>query len=529
MNFFLKILGKKEIKYFEALKTNNNPPKKCLLKPKSLRIQGPKKSQKRLFGKELQNIQYLTEETKIAFNHKKRKRNKKDLLTNNIKVNLTNKENINSINNNITENNNIIENKNNNLGKDVNKNEIKQQNDVTLITNKNSNIIELNNIKDEKKENINNNNKNLDIKQTFPNLYEKNITGNKNNINNDNNEINNSKNINLIKINIIETNVVNITSSVNMTNIANNKTIKKNEIERETKLIKVNILPQLQNEKNIIMTHNNSNKKIRYNLQRAKEYLDEIFIFLKSREEYGIIKENYMILIQTDINEKMRTILINWLIEVHFKFRLLNETLFLCVNIIDRYLSKKNINRKYLQLLGITALFISCKYEEIYAPHAKDLIYMTDNAYKLDEMIKMENEILSVIKFELTLPTSLSFLKIYSTLLNLDEKNNFRCCYLNEVSLINYNLSKFYPSLIACVCLFINLKSDKNFFKGYNEQEMFEITGYNKQDILICLKEMINTLNKINEVNNKFISIKKKYALEKYMKVSNDCFAINED
>ena len=399
-----------------------------------------------------------------------------------------------------------------NLGKNDNKNKINKNNEIN-IENKgiNNNNKEVNNHIYENQENINN-------KENINYLNEQNIQRN------DKESNNNIININSKKINLIKININTINTNIN-TNIANNDTVKKNENINELKIIKVNILPQKEKDMTLIYENN----KIRYNLQRAKEYLDEIYIFLKSREETSISKENYMTLIQTDINEKMRTILINWLIEVHFKFRLLNETLFLCINIIDRYLSQKDINRKYLQLLGITALFISCKYEEIYAPHAKDLIYMTDNAYKLEEMIKMENEILSVIKFELTIPTSLNFLKIYGTLLNLDEKNFFRCYYLNELSLINYNLCKFYPSLIACVCLFINLKSDKNFFKGYNEQEMFKITGYNKQDIVICLEEMVKSLNKVNEINNKFISIKKKYALDKYMKVSNDCFMINDD
>ena len=514
MNFFLKILGKKEIKYFEHNKHKNNPPKKCLLKPKSLRIQGPKNIKKRIFGKELQNLQCLTEEIKSNFNHKKRKRTAKDILSNNIKENINNKDNNNSLNN-IMENNFIkeknMENKIN-LGKNDNKNKIKRNNEIN-IENKgiNNNNKEVNNHIYENQENIIN-------KENINYLNEQNIQRN------DKESNNNIININSKKINLIKININTINTNIN-TNIANNDTVKKNENINELKIIKVNILPQKEKDMTLIYENN----KIRYNLQRAKEYLDEIYIFLKSREETSISKENYMTLIQTDINEKMRTILINWLIEVHFKFRLLNETLFLCINIIDRYLSQKDINRKYLQLLGITALFISCKYEEIYAPHAKDLIYMTDNAYKLEEMIKMENEILSVIKFELTIPTSLNFLKIYGTLLNLDEKNFFRCYYLNELSLINYNLCKFYPSLIACVCLFINLKSDKNFFKGYNEQEMFKITGYNKQDIVICLEEMVKSLNKVNEINNKFISIKKKYALDKYMKVSNDCFMINGD
>lgn len=236
-----------------------------------------------------------------------------------------------------------------------------------------------------------------------------------------------------------------------------------------------------------------------------------------------------MSLIQTDINEKMRIILINWLIEVHFKFRLLNETLFICINIIDRYLSQKNINRKYLQLLGITSLFIASKYEEIYAPSAKDLIFMTDNAYKIDEMIRMENEILGVLKFELTFPTSLRFLELYGNVLNLDEINFFRCYYLNEVSLINYNLCGFCPSLIACVCLYINLKSNIRLFKGYNEEELFRITGYKKSEISSCLKIVINALVKMDDPNNKFISVKKKYALDKYMGVSNEHYLIETD
>ena len=100
-------------------------------------------------------------------------------------------------------------------------------------------------------------------------------------------------------------------------------------------------------------------------MQCAKEYLEDIYFHLKSIENKNLPIENYMTVKQTDINEKMRIILVNWIIEVHFKFHLLSETLFICVNIIDRYLSKKDINRKYLQLLGVTSLFIACKYEEI--------------------------------------------------------------------------------------------------------------------------------------------------------------------
>ena len=76
---------------------------------------------------------------------------------------------------------------------------------------------------------------------------------------------------------------------------------------------------------------------------------------------------NYMDL-QPDINAKMRSILVDWLIEVHRKFDLMPETLYLTMNIVDRFLSVKVVPRKELQLVGISAMLIACKYEEIWAP-----------------------------------------------------------------------------------------------------------------------------------------------------------------
>lgn len=85
--------------------------------------------------------------------------------------------------------------------------------------------------------------------------------------------------------------------------------------------------------------------------------------------------------LQKDINEKMRAILIDWLIDVHLKFKLVNETMFLTVNLIDRYLEKSQVSRQKLQLVGVTAMFIATKYEEIYPPDLRDFVYVTDKAY----------------------------------------------------------------------------------------------------------------------------------------------------
>lgn len=90
---------------------------------------------------------------------------------------------------------------------------------------------------------------------------------------------------------------------------------------------------------------------------------------------------------QEDVNDKMRAILIDWLIEVHLKFKLIPESLYLTVNLIDRYLEKEQVNRQKLQLIGVTAMLVACKYEEIYPPIVKDFVYITDNAYTKEEIL----------------------------------------------------------------------------------------------------------------------------------------------
>ncbi|CAJ0766648.1 2151_t:CDS:2, partial [Entrophospora sp. SA101] len=119
------------------------------------------------------------------------------------------------------------------------------------------------------------------------------------------------------------------------------------------------------------------------------EYAVEIFDYLKLLERETMPKPNYMEL-QTELNWKMRTILIDWLVEVHYRFCLLPETLFLTVNIVDRFLSESLASMVKLQLVGIAALFISAKYEEGLAPSIKNYIYMSEEGYTEDEILKAE-------------------------------------------------------------------------------------------------------------------------------------------
>ena len=123
---------------------------------------------------------------------------------------------------------------------------------------------------------------------------------------------------------------------------------------------------------------------------------------------------------QSDINESMRAILVDWMVEVHLKFKLLSETLFLTVNIIDRYLSLKGISRQRLQLVGVAAMLISTKYEEIYPPTVKDFVYITDEAYTKEEVLEMESDILQTLDFDLQQTSQYRFLERYTKVMKCD-------------------------------------------------------------------------------------------------------------
>lgn len=91
----------------------------------------------------------------------------------------------------------------------------------------------------------------------------------------------------------------------------------------------------------------------------------------------------------------MRAYLVDWLTELHLKFKLWPETLYVCVGLIDKFLQREpDFKKKDLQCLGVTALHIANKYEEIYPPELKHLIRVTDNAISKDQILKLEYRML---------------------------------------------------------------------------------------------------------------------------------------
>lgn len=106
----------------------------------------------------------------------------------------------------------------------------------------------------------------------------------------------------------------------------------------------------------------------------------------------------------------MRTVLVDWLMDVHTRFEMVTETLFLAVNLLDRFLEKIEISRDILQLVGITCLMIASKFEDIYPPDAEECAFITANTYTKTEVLKMEFKILNTLEFRIMKTTSYKLL-----------------------------------------------------------------------------------------------------------------------
>lgn len=159
------------------------------------------------------------------------------------------------------------------------------------------------------------------------------------------------------------------------------------------------------------------------------------------------------------INHKMRTVLLNWLADVHHKFKLRQETMFLATNILDRFLSKVPTKRDDLQLLGCTCMWVASKYHDIYAPSMRDFAYISDRAFTAKQMIKVEKQMIEVLGFGLAKPTPLAFLQGFNVVYqgaNQDEYLRIRHLsnYLCERCLLDYRMLKFKPSVIAAACMY---------------------------------------------------------------------------
>jgi len=245
------------------------------------------------------------------------------------------------------------------------------------------------------------------------------------------------------------------------------------------------------------------------------EYVKDIYKYLHKLEK-KLRPGDYMSK-QTNINRKMRCILVDWLIQVQSRFNLLQETLYLTIYTIDRFLDNCDVSRSELQLVGVTAMLIASKYEEMYAPEIGDFVYITDNAYSKVKIRAMEQKMLKACDFDFSNPLCLHFLRRNSKAGSVDAQKHTLAKYLMEMTLVDYDMTQLLPSQIAAAALYLSVHLiDKRSAEW--TPTLSHYSGYTESNILpvVCrMAKLVLTLD-----NSKYQAVKSKYSASKFMRIS---------
>ncbi|PRP87684.1 cyclin-A1-2 [Planoprotostelium fungivorum] len=214
--------------------------------------------------------------------------------------------------------------------------------------------------------------------------------------------------------------------------------------------------------------------------------------------------------VHQELTPKMRSILIDWLVEVAIEFKLNSETLFLAVNYIDRFLSTQSVPKSKLQLLGVTCMMIAAKFEEVWPPSVEDFIFISDNCYTKQEIFAMEVKILNELKFKLVTPTVKCFLKRYLTAAGFcdgDQTVENFCHYLSEMTLLDFEYLRYLPSMLAAAILCISMHTIARHAWNISLQQY---TGYSFAipEFKLCIMRLADCINQPHV----YKSVDKKYS-----------------
>ncbi|XP_009270816.1 PREDICTED: G2/mitotic-specific cyclin-B1 [Aptenodytes forsteri] len=247
----------------------------------------------------------------------------------------------------------------------------------------------------------------------------------------------------------------------------------------------------------------------------CSDYVKDIYKYLRDLEENQPVRPKY--LAGQEINGNMRAILIDWLVQVQIKFRLQQETLYMAVAIIDRFLQDNAVSKKTLQLVGVTAMFIASKYEEMFPPHIGDFAYVTDNTYTKFQICQMEMKILQALDFDLGRPLPPHFLRRASKIAEVDLEQHILAKYLMELSIVDYDMVHFPPSKTAAAasCLALKLLNGCEW-----TPTLQHYMSYAESDLLPVMQHIAKNIILVNEGVTKQMAIKNKYASSKNAKIS---------
>jgi cyclin B len=191
------------------------------------------------------------------------------------------------------------------------------------------------------------------------------------------------------------------------------------------------------------------------------------------------------------------------------------------VNLFDRFLEKKSFKSSDLQLIGIGALIIACKYEEIYAPEIRDFRFISENSFTPETILKMEYEILVTLDFDILHVSPLVFLKRFHQISQGAFKSLYLAQFILESSMLEYQTLRFTSSVRAAAALFISRKLLQ--IRDVWPEELVISSGHTKESLEECIASLYRIIKMIPSLT--LCSTKKKYADKKYFEISKEYVA----
>ncbi|XP_072904300.1 G2/mitotic-specific cyclin-B1 [Hemitrygon akajei] len=247
----------------------------------------------------------------------------------------------------------------------------------------------------------------------------------------------------------------------------------------------------------------------------CSNYVKDIYKYLRQLEMEQPVRPKY--LEGKEITGNMRAILIDWLVQVHRKFQLLQETLYMTVSIIDRFLQDNPVTKNNLQLVGVTAMLVASKYEEMYPPEIGDFVYVTDNTYTTAAIREMERRILQKLNFSLGRPLPLHFLRRASKVAEVSSELHTLAKYLMELTIVDYEMMHYLPSQIAASAFCL---AQKVLNAGEWTPLLEYYMTYKECDLVSVMEHIAKNVVKVNQSLTKYMTIKNKYASTKLLKIS---------
>ncbi|KAJ2080811.1 G2/mitotic-specific cyclin [Coemansia sp. S100] len=250
--------------------------------------------------------------------------------------------------------------------------------------------------------------------------------------------------------------------------------------------------------------------------QMVSEYISDIIEYLRERELVTMPNPAYMGK-QKDLTWDMRRELVNWIVEIHYQLRLLPETLFLAVNILDRFLCKRNVPARRLQLIGVTAVMVACKYEESVTPHLSDFIYLAGNSCTAQEILTTEIVILTALDFDMSYPNPMTFLRRVSKAEGYNEQTRAVAQYLMEVCIMDHRLMQYPPSKIAAAGIYLGRRMLES---GPWTANLRHYSGYTEEEIEPLVAVMLDHV--LATPDDEFVF--RKYQKRRFLAASDFCF-----